>query len=210
MSKPDLKSYYKYDPEEVEKFHRNARVDLGGRLTSQVDPHQNMFKYFYPNRLEVDKRYEKERIKAELEKAKAEIRDAEAKEAKLLISKAEESTKSDKSKKEDIFLKQRWQSMKMTKPLCDDHQQPVTKFSYPFIQFWCRDCYEELPDNSNVYSMDELHLPVERLYASLLQYIDGGKMPMLEKYHTEYEVEFEQYLEDRQKYCLQGEIEEFK
>lgn len=58
--------------------------------------------------------------------------------------------------------------------------------------------------------MDELKLPVERLYATLLAYIDGGKLPKMEKYETEYKIEFDDYLEERKKYCLGSEMEIFK
>ena len=49
-----------------------------------------------------------------------------------------------------------------------------------------------LGDISDVYSLDELFLSVERMYAGLLKYIDGGKAPKLEKYFLEYREEFEE------------------
>lgn len=131
MAKPDYSGDYKYDSSDVAKFERNKRVEIGGKLTSQVDPNQNMFKYFYPNRDAIEKRFERERLRAEAElaeKAKVDI-------DQILEKETVKSTKSSG----DLFLRQKWQNMRMTKELCDDHQQPVTKFSYPFIQFLCHD-----------------------------------------------------------------------
>lgn len=68
----------------------------------------------------------------------------------------------------------------------------------------------ELPDKSDVYAMDELHLPVERLYSTLLKYIEGGRMAKLEKYHMEYQEEFEDFLEERKRYCVESELETFR
>jgi len=45
--------------------------------------------------------------------------------------------------------------------------------------------------------MNELHLPVERLYATLIKYLDGGHSSKLEKYYMEYEKDFETFLEER-------------
>ena len=48
--------------------------------------------------------------------------------------------------------------------------------------------------------MDELNLPVERLYATLINYLDGGHASKVEKYHMEYEQDFQDFLEERSKY----------
>ena len=155
------------------------------------------FSYFYPNRESLEERYKRERLEA-----LPEIIDFQKEETKSVSVKS--STTNQK------FLKQMWQSMKMTKELWDRHQQPVTKFSYPFIEFLCHDWYEELPDKSDVYAMNELNLPVERLYATLLKYIDGAQVQKLEKYHLEYKEEFEEFLEDRKRYWVESEMEMFR
>ena len=48
--------------------------------------------------------------------------------------------------------------------------------------------------------MDELKLPVERLYATLIKYIDGGHAAKVEKFFMEYQEEFEAFLEERKRY----------
>ena len=58
--------------------------------------------------------------------------------------------------------------------------------------------------------MNELNLPVERLYATLLKYIDGGEAAKLEKYHMEYKEEFEEFLEERKRYWVDKEMETFR
>ena len=92
---------------------------------------------------------------------------------------------------------------RMRQPLCDSHKQPVCMFSYICMKFWCSDCYEESFEKADVYAMNELNLPVERMYGSLIKYIDGGLIPKLESYHMDYKEVFENFIEDRKKYtCL--------
>ena len=69
-------------------------------------------------------------------------------------------------------------------------------FSYICMKFFCKQCYEESFEKADVYAMDELHLPVERMYGSLMKYIDGGIMPKLENYHMDYKMRFDYYLEE--------------
>lgn len=63
-------------------------------------------------------------------------------------------------------------------------------FSFISQRFWCNQCYEESFEKADVYAMNELHLPVNRMYGSLMKYIDGGILPKMESYHNDYKNHF--------------------
>ncbi|CAI2370616.1 unnamed protein product [Moneuplotes crassus] len=179
---------FKYEKNELDQFNKKGKI----------------FSYFYPDRESLEERYARERL-ADITLVPDNL---------SLPNRPLGGSRSSKSypslKGKDARLRDEWLDMKMTKELCDRHSQPVTKFSYPFIQFLCNDCYVELPDKSDVYALDELHLPVERLYATLIKYLDGGRAKQLEKYFMEYKHDFEDFYQEREKYCLEKELSIFR
>ena len=46
---------------------------------------------------------------------------------------------------------------------------------------------------------------MERLYSSLMQYIEGGRIPYLDRYISEYKAYLEMIKEERYKYLTEGE-----
>ena len=72
------------------------------------------------------------------------------------------------------------QEKRMRQSLCDNHRLPVVMFSYPCMKFFCKQCYEESFEKSDVYALNELELPVARMWASLNKYIDGGHIAKVE------------------------------
>ena len=81
----------------------------------------------------------------------------------------------DKEEAEYILPKRKEQ------PLCNTHSAPVTMFSYPYAEFVCSECYEFLGDKKDCYSLTNLKEPMDRLYAGLMQYIEGGRVAKLDR-----------------------------
>ena len=78
-------------------------------------------------------------------------------------------------------------------------------YSYICTRFWCQQCYEESFEKADTYALNELHLPVERMYGSLMKYIDGGMLPKLESYHMDYKEVFDKFMADRLPYITPQE-----
>jgi hypothetical protein len=64
------------------------------------------------------------------------------------------------------------------------------------MKFFCKMCYEESFEKADVYALNELELPVSRMWASLSKYIDGGHVVKVEQYHVEYKEIFNNFLQD--------------
>lgn len=58
--------------------------------------------------------------------------------------------------------------------------------------------------------MNELHLPVNRMYGSLMKYIDGGILPKMESYHNDYKNHFEEFVETRRRFITPEELKGIK
>lgn len=59
-------------------------------------------------------------------------------------------------------------------------------YSYPYGEFICQQCYEMLRDKADCYALSDLQKPMERQYAGLMQYIEGGRTPKLDRYLQDY------------------------
>ena len=76
-------------------------------------------------------------------------------------------------------------------------------FSYPFVEFVCQRCFDKLPDQKECYGLYDLEKPCEMLYHDITVYIEGGKLPMLEKHIFEYKQYFKRVKEERYRYLTE-------
>lgn len=86
----------------------------------------------------------------------------------------------EKEEKDVILPKKKEQT------LCKTHGEPVTMFSLPFVEFCCSRCFELLGDQKDCYGLSDLEKPSEILYSGIIAYIEGGKLPMLERHIYDY------------------------
>ena len=110
--KVDYSKEFKYQKDELDKFNKKGKF----------------FSYFYPNRESLEERYQRERLE-HIPTISSKFSSA----GKFGTSSPSTTKTYEKSMNEE------WKEIKMTKEICDRHKQPVTKFSYPFIEFCCND-----------------------------------------------------------------------
>lgn len=112
-NQPEYSKEYKYQKPELDIINKKGKF----------------FSYFYPNRESLEERYNRERLDGVLAYSTQ-----YSKQNNTFTPSMGSTTNTYQTS-----LRDEWQLIKMTKELCDRHGQPVTKFSYPFIEFLCHD-----------------------------------------------------------------------
>eukprot|EP00347_Sterkiella_histriomuscorum_P014564 403360399 len=94
---------------------------------------------------------------------------------------------------------------KQEQKVCLPHSEPVIMYSLPYATFICQKCYDTYGDKSQCFALSDLEKPMEIMYSSLLQYIEFGREPKLQRQIAEHKAYLEQVKEDRFKFLTKYE-----